>query len=633
MRYKHLLALLLLALLIPIRTSAQSQRLSFAPDDAYADEYAYMYATTGSDSCLTVCGRFIEKARETGDKYLEGLADFAMIKHYRKIVHAVDEYSYIKEVSSLAENIRHLTRDDYQDFYFYAYFEEINFNLYRRRNVRALEIANSMHVDALAADNILGLYLCYRAFITISKARNSTVFSQLYLKKAIDLAIDYLPSESIVSMCMERAGTFAPGSDSCLFYLNLAEKHMKYDTDTTHVYREKAYHAAKIHDKPTFEKYKNLLAEFYEKQGKVIPIGAINILNMYEWEMNGDYAKADSVLNTYVNAKSKLNYIYDFSMARKDSARALDALIKLNHFSDSVNAAHSDLDILEMAARFGVDDYKNKVSEQEGVINKLERRNALLGFLVILILVILALALLLARQLVSIRSLKKANDMKTSFVQNMSHEIRTPLNSIVGFAQLLSLPDGFVDDEEKEEYAKHIVNNSNMLTMLIDDILNLSDIEGGNYKMNMDNASVNAMCDAAMNTVSYRVPAAVEMRRESELSDNYMVYTDAFRVQQVLINLLTNACKYTDKGEIVVGISLTENPGMVTFYVRDTGKGVPAEKAEAIFNRFEKLDNFVQGTGLGLNICRIIAENLNGKIYLDTKYTGGARFVFAIPTR
>lgn len=122
-----------------------------------------------------------------------------------------------------------------------------------------------------------------------------------------------------------------------------------------------------------------------------------------------------------------------------------------------------------------------------------------------------------------------------------------------------------------------------------------------------------------------------EYAKWRDMYDQSPFRTDPRRVQQILINLLTNACKHTASGEIRVGYSLTENPGEVTFYVEDTGPGVPADQAERIFERFTKLDEFVQGTGLGLSICREIADKMGGRVFLDTSYTGGARFVFVLP--
>ena len=225
-----------------------------------------------------------------------------------------------------------------------------------------------------------------------------------------------------------------------------------------------------------------------------------------------------------------------------------------------------------------------------------------------------------------------ADAAKTRFVQNMSHEVRTPLNAIVGFSQLLALPDGSFPPEEKDEFAGHIVNNTKMLTMLLDDILNASAMDSGNYRISYEEGEVHFICRAAISSSEHRLQPGVQMVYEPESEIPFFFQTDPRRVQQILINLLTNACKHTPSGVIKLTSSVREHQGRVTFAVTDTGPGIPPEQAEVIFERFTKLNEFVQGTGLGLSICRDIAGRMGAKVYLDTTYNkGGARFVFEVP--
>lgn len=226
---------------------------------------------------------------------------------------------------------------------------------------------------------------------------------------------------------------------------------------------------------------------------------------------------------------------------------------------------------------------------------------------------------------------EQADRMKTVFIQNMSHEIRTPLNSIVGFSQLLSSSDIELGEEEKREFSSLIQHNSDLLTTLVNDVLDLASLESGQYTMEITPCSCNELGEISIATVMHRKAEGVNLYFTSDLPDDYKIRTDGNRVKQVLINFLTNAEKYTEQGEIHLHCSLSENPGFVTYSVSDTGPGIPSDMADAIFERFKKLNEFKQGTGLGLNICRIVAERLHGKVKVDKSYTGGARFLFILP--
>lgn len=157
-------------------------------------------------------------------------------------------------------------------------------------------------------------------------------------------------------------------------------------------------------------------------------------------------------------------------------------------------------------------------------------------------------------------------------------------------------------------------------------------MDSGKYRITLEPGEMHFMAQAAISSSEHRLQPGVTMTYESPREDPFEFTTDPRRVQQILINLLTNACKHTPKGSIVLRGELDEKRGRVVYTVTDTGPGVPPDKAEAIFDRFTKLNDYVQGTGLGLSICRDIAERLGASVYLDTTYTeGGARFVFEVP--
>jgi signal transduction histidine kinase len=237
------------------------------------------------------------------------------------------------------------------------------------------------------------------------------------------------------------------------------------------------------------------------------------------------------------------------------------------------------------------------------------------------------------RELKLVKELKEnieANQSKTKMLQNMTHEIRTPLNAIFGFAQLLSMPDMDLSDEQKQEYFQTINNSFNILSMLIDDVMDITDAENGNYIIHKSAVAVNKTCRTVTQMAEMKVPGTVTLYFTSEVDDNYTTNTDERRLQQVLLNFLTNACKHTRQGEIRLHVSTTENPGHLTFSVTDTGTGVPADLAEDIFKRYKKAHYNIQGSGIGLHICSIIAEKLGADIKLDRSYTNGARFLLIL---
>ena len=227
----------------------------------------------------------------------------------------------------------------------------------------------------------------------------------------------------------------------------------------------------------------------------------------------------------------------------------------------------------------------------------------------------------------------ESDRMKTLFIQNMSHEIRTPLNAIVGFSQLVTSPDSGLSASEKKDMAHYIADNSELLTTLVNDIIDISALQSGNFSMNMEQVAVNAMCRETLETVRHRLQPGVSLEFNTGVEDSFRMLTDSHRVRQVLINMLTNAEKNTSEGSIVLACSAAENIGSITFSVADTGIGVPKERQKEIFMRFHKLDVHKQGTGLGLDICRNIARCLGGSIDIDPEYTGGARFWFTVPIK
>lgn len=224
---------------------------------------------------------------------------------------------------------------------------------------------------------------------------------------------------------------------------------------------------------------------------------------------------------------------------------------------------------------------------------------------------------------------EESNRLKSVFLANMSHEIRTPLNAIIGFSRLLATVE---DKSEREEYSRIIENNNDLLLQLISDILDLSKIETGTMEFVETPVDINPMMEEITLAMAMRAEekglAVVFKDRLPECS----ILTDRNRLNQVITNLMTNAFKFTDGGSIIIGYTLLAD-NMLRFYVSDTGCGIPEEEQKEIFNRFVKLNRFVQGTGLGLPICETIVQRMGGKIGVESELGQGSTFWFTVPNR
>ena len=222
---------------------------------------------------------------------------------------------------------------------------------------------------------------------------------------------------------------------------------------------------------------------------------------------------------------------------------------------------------------------------------------------------------------------EEASLMKSAFLANMSHEVRTPLNAIVGFSGLLVEPS--TDEEERKEYSSIIRNNTDLMLNLVNDVLDLSRMETGDLHFDIKDHLLLVCCQMALESVRHRIPDGVKLTF-SPAGEPIVVHVDNLRLQQLLTNLLTNAAKFTEKGEINLSFQLEPDRKKVCIAVTDTGAGIPLEKQATIFNRFEKLDDYKPGVGLGLSICLLIAERLDGALFIDSSYTDGARFVLIL---
>ena len=535
-------------------------------------------------------------------------------------------------------------RYDYMQYYFQSYQFVKNYYYNNGKRLRALDVLLEMQQLAIAKDNEYGKWLSDGELASIylnfgaGKAARSNLARLIDIYKNTDNPT--IRRQSLCNYYLNYAEAFAVDVDSVEIYVNMAWKAAKIETDSVRCARETAKIEAMKGNRSEYTKYRDICLSsdninaigrytgflfscideifdgtFNHDQKEIytgISINNIRVLSCVA-EATGQYRLAGYLKNICLDGKEKeLNDLLDMNLSE------MEAKYKNNELSATIEEQTSELKVVNVI-----------VAVLLSVI--------LLGGILGLYIYVRNLRKSQRKDRILIAELTEANERaraadvaKTQFMRNMTHELRTPLNAISGFSQVLSMTDD-MSVQDKKEMAGYIIENTNIMTMLIDDIINSSAMDKNEYEVVMGDAECGQICRDSMATAEYRLQRGVKMRFKPTMPIPYNIRTDARRVQQVLINLLTNACKHTVNGEIRLGCSVTEVPGMLSFSVEDTGPGIPASEAEHIFERFVKLDSFVQGTGLGLSICRQIAHALGGSVYLDTEYTGGARFVFNIP--
>ena len=626
-----------------------AQNNPYEIDDACYRHFANSDLTLGTAEYRAHADSLLDRALAVGDKKAEVLYYVQELKDITRRLAAVEnpttaDNMAVEEAKDMV--LRLSEKYDYMQYYYYAL--EILQNYYYNHGQKsvAMRLAEDAHEYATRKHDEFGVWYTSKYLIALYREREDYITTRTYIKQALEQherSNDRnIRRQSPCRLYCDLSDTYPVGSDSMYLYIHKAEKSATTRLDSARVrFFLAVEHALKREEAAYKALEEQCLGDkaFYRMR-----VAHPLFFDSVDKLMAGEDVDPKMVVDTLVSSRN-VKFLANIAEVYGNGRLAFDLekqlVTRLERNLSKVGLAN----LAEMNAHLG------NTTLSENLLSK-ERdlaRTTTMVFILIAALLLALLMFVLARLLSLRRGKKKdeamiaklreanetvrlANEAKTRFVQNMSHEVRTPLNAIVGFSQLLSLPDGSFPEAEKEEFAHHIVNNTKMLTMLLDDILNASAMDSGGYRISYEDGEMNFIASESISSAEHRLQPGVRLYYVPAKEEAFHFHTDPRRVQQILINLLTNACKHTTQGEIRLEGSLTENPGFVTYSVTDTGSGVPADQAEAIFERFAKLNEFVQGTGLGLSICREIATKMGGKVYLDTKHPGpGARFVLAVP--
>ena len=371
-----------------------------------------------------------------------------------------------------------------------------------------------------------------------------------------------------------------------------------------------------------------------------------------------DFQKAadynDSVIYYFRHGDFQFNLTENIVLTLKDK---IDCLDSLHRYKDAYEA-YKEYSVLLDSARTRsmenkVEDLEIKKHVDELVVEKKaleidlqKSRSQLYLFLALLILSI-CFGIFIFFRLGKIKSLYKelqesnrlviiasekaqeSERMKNAFIKNMCHEVPTPLNAINGFAELIT-SDG-ISPEEKKEFSKIIYTNCHNITSMMNDVLVIAQLDSSNEVLPLEPVHISLLCHHEMNKLKkLQQKPDIHYQVEGDKS-NDLIYSDPNHFGIIISHLLNNANKFTNQGSITLSYRPEEEGRIMCICVTDTGCGIPADKSEWIFERFTKNDDFIPGSGLGLYLCRLITQRLNGSLKLDTCYTGGARFILRLP--
>ena len=611
-----------------------AQNNPYELDDACYPLFQRAELLVGKEGFDSVNEALLEKALEKGDTkaqtlyYVERLKNVSALKRAGQVFTPEDD----AQVLQAMEDVKRVASElGYSQYYYYAYDLTQNYFYNTGRQVRTFELVKEMREDAIARGEEYGIWMGNRYLISLYIAQNDYISAKKYIVASLEMyentEDETIRRQSATRLYCDLADTYPIGHDSVSINIRKAELQSRHHLDSLRCTYLRAKLEAYQKNIPAYERDRDICRQ--DPSIRQISSTAGLMFDNIDQLVYGKPApeiKLDGMMSHLREVKYIANIAEEYGY--KDLAFEIEK--RLVAYDETVLAKANQSKLTEIEAKLGNDVLSAQVDEAADRAIRSRRLviSLVISILVVIILFFVIYSLHLRRTNEKVRL---ADAAKTRFVQNMSHEVRTPLNAIVGFSQLLSLPDGSFPEEEKQEFAGHIVNNTKMLTMLLDDILHISAMDSGNYRITYEDGEMHYMAQAAISSAEHRLKPGVRMYYDPETTEPHTFITDPHRVQQILINLLTNACKHTTEGEIRLTSSLTQNPGFVTYAIEDTGPGIPPEQADTIFERFTKLNDFVQGMGLGLSICRDIAQRMNARVYLDTTYTGGACFVLELP--
>lgn len=572
----------------------------------------------------------------------------AMYQHYSagQTEALMETTEKLKEACLKAENFK---------TYYKAWSNQCIYLFNHQQRSKALQVANDIYVDARQRDNKFGLYAATYTMGTMMSSTRQYDRAEESFRKAISYLHDNFPDESAAATYLGLARIKYNQNRHqevlALCQQALAEPGVIMQHKLT-AWTFTCLSNAMLNQQAAFNSN-------YEKRKKVIEEYGHddNLGDIVEVEynaINGHYERALQLaadIQSPLNRTDMMALIYSRMGAYKE---AYDWARRFKRISDSVNTADITMAINEYAMQLDVARAENESKDLRLENLKQEqktRRMLSWGITIITLTIALFLAFILYRRWIQNRHLQAINrlleemknaehtarqeaeqalQVKRMFLNNISHEMRTPLNAIHGFSHVLTSMGDELGNEERENLSHLITENTDLLTHIIEHMIELSYYDSNTSIETKDTVSVNALCREVISNYQPLAAEGVTLNFHSTWADDRTITSNRIGLERILGHLLENAVRYTPSGRIDVTVDDQATEGMLTFSVSDTGPGIPKENQQTVFSLFTETTEEVKTTGMGLSICLSICRLLGGNIWIDSDYTDGCRVVFEI---
>ena len=553
------------------------------------------------------------------------------------------EANNTKSFLPVAEKLKalYLQRGE-EDKYYRVWGNEVIFYVNLKNLHRAITEVGKMRIDALNSNNKFGEALSYYNLGIIYEISKDNKLAKKYYNKSIKLMKQFHNNAKLAPLYNRLATLYIESEPEIAdSLLNLA---ISKETDCNakfDCYSQECYLGLTTDNPKKFYKYYKRCKYIEKKDPKYIVPEWIAYLDVIKQYFDKNYSKALYLTRNISEDIDRHHIRYYIYKKLGDSDKALKEMEKMYQYEESSRAVADNEDFIAITQEM---DKAKMQKERQEMQNKI-RNITYSGFTFLLLVMIVFLHFLFIRKRNELKKLNRKNEelrlarkqaeesekMKVEFIENMSHEIRTPLNTISGFTQIMTTDSIDIDNETRKDMSFKITDNVNRLTDIIDNILELSSIRSNCKITGKESINCNAFCKEALSGMTNNKNEHVENIFTSDISNNKILRANRHYLLTSIGKILANACKFTAEGYIHMHCESSKDGKNFILSISDTGPGIPIEKAEVVFDKFVKLDNFTSGTGLGLTVCRYIIEQMGGIIILDKDYNKGCKFVITLP--